>query len=88
MISLGRDQSISKVVQLIKEESANWINKNKLVNGKFSWQDDYWAVSVSESHLMSVRKYIQNQEDHHKKITFGEEINIFMKKYGWEYLNK
>ncbi len=84
LLSLGRDQSISKVAQLIKGESSFWINHNKLTKGKFVWQDDYWAVSVSESHLQLVREYIRNQEEHHRTKSFTEEINEFMKKYGWE----
>jgi REP element-mobilizing transposase RayT len=87
LISLGREQSISKVAQLIKGESSNWINKNNLTKSKFIWQDDYWAVSVSESHLLSVRDYIKNQEEHHKKVTFNDEIEMFMKKYGWKIIN-
>lgn len=86
LISLGKDQSISKIAQLIKGESSNWINKNKLTKTHFAWQDDYWAVSLSESHLADLRNYILNQEIHHKKITFNEEVENFMKKYGWKYL--
>ena len=56
LVSLNKEQSISKVAQLIKGESSFWINQNKLVKGKFTWQDDYWAVSVSESHLERTRK--------------------------------
>jgi putative transposase len=51
LLSLNKNQCISDVVQLIKGESSFRINKNKLTPNKFSWQDDYWAVSVSESHL-------------------------------------
>jgi len=83
LISLGKKQSISQVGQLIKGESSFWFNKQNLIRAHFQWQDDYWAVSVSESHVDAVRKYIRNQEDHHKKITFSEEIDLFMKKYGW-----
>src|SRR5690606_16535114 len=83
LVSLGRDQAISKVAQMIKGESSYWINKNNLVHGKFMWQDDYWAVGVSESHLDSIRSYINNQENHHKKKSFTDEIELFMKKYGW-----
>lgn len=86
LISLGRDQSLSKVAQLMKGESSFWINQNKLTKSKFVWQDDYWAVGVSESHLDSIRKYIQEQEIHHKKKSFNDEIELFMKKYGWKYL--
>lgn len=86
LISLNKDQNISKVVQLIKGESSNWINNNKITNNKFIWQDDYWAVSISESHLKDVRSYILNQEEHHKKDSFAEEVDKLMKKYGWKYL--
>lgn len=86
LISLGKDQSLSKVTQLIKGESSYWINSQELVGQKFRWQDDYWAVSVSKSHIDSVRKYIFNQEKHHKKISFREEVDEFMKKQGWNYL--
>jgi putative transposase len=85
-ISLGKEQCISKVAQLIKGESSFWINQNKLTRNKFSWQDDYWAVSVSESNIESVRNYIRNQETHHKKKSFSEEIDGVMQKYGWSYI--
>ena len=86
LISLGKDQSISQVAQLIKGESSSWINQNKLIKNKFTWQDDYWAVSVGESHLDKVRKYIYEQEAHHRKSTFSEEVDRFMKKYGWKFI--
>lgn len=86
LLSLDREYSISKMSQLIKGESSFWINKNNLMRRKFSWQDDYWAVSVSESHLDGVRNYIQNQESHHRGKSFSEEIDEFMKKYGWKYV--
>jgi putative transposase len=88
LISLNKDQSISKVAQLIKGESSFWINKNRLIESKFLWQDDYWAVSVSESHLKHTREYIFNQETHHFKATFEEEVEIFMKKYGLEHITR
>ena len=83
LISIGRSQTISKIAQLLKGESSHWINKVQLLNDHFIWQDDYWAVSVSESHILSVRNYINNQEEHHKRRTFTEEIDEFMNKYGW-----
>ncbi len=83
LVSLGRTQNISKVAQLIKGESSHWINKTELIKIPFGWQDDFWAVSVSESHLQRVRNYIHNQEEHHRKKDFTTEIEKFMKKYGW-----
>lgn len=82
LIFLGRDQSISKIAQLIKGESSNWINKNQVTKNKFTWQDDYWAVSVSESHLANVKKYICEQEEHHNLKKFTEEVDYLIKKNG------
>jgi putative transposase len=84
LISLGKEQSIAKIAQLIKGESSFWINKNTICKTKFSWQDDYFAVSVSESQVGTVKKYIQNQEAHHSKSTFSNEVDEFMKKYNWD----
>jgi putative transposase len=72
------------VVQLIKGESSFWINQTDLINEKFTWQDDYFAVSVSESQVESVVNYINNQEKHHSKKSFDEEVNEFLNRYGWE----
>jgi REP element-mobilizing transposase RayT len=88
LISLGKEQTISKVAQLIKGESSFWINQNKLTENKFIWQDDYWVVGVSESHVKSVREYIYNQEVHHSKKTFTDEVNGFMEKYGWSFVKE
>jgi len=84
LVSLNKDMTLSKTMQLIKGESSFWINKNKLTTEKFSWQDDYWAVSVSESHVERVSNYIKNQEEHHAKKSFENEIKLMSNKYGWK----
>jgi len=84
LISLGKDQTIAQVVQLIKGESSFWINKNLKLFYNFSWQDDYFAVSVSESHVEKVAKYIKNQEEHHRIKSFAEEIDEFILRYGFK----
>jgi putative transposase len=68
-------------MQLIKGECPFWINKEKLTKSKFEWANEYFAVSVSESILDRVRAYIDNQEEHHKKITFEQEYEDFIRKY-------
>lgn len=83
LISLHPDQAIAKIVQLIKGESSYWINRQNLVAGKFEWQDDYFAVSISESGVNRIREYIKNQEQHHQKKTFQQEYDEFMEKYGF-----
>ena len=87
LISLGVDQNIQKVIQLIKGESSFWINKNELTKEKFQWQEEYFAVSVSESILDKVREYIKNQEEHHKKKSFQEEYDEFILKYGFKMVD-
>ena len=84
LINLGKTQNIADIMQQIKGESSFWINKMKMMPIHFSWQDDYFAVSVSHSHLEKVRNYIKNQDQHHKKISWEEEVNLFLKKYGFE----
>jgi putative transposase len=84
LVSLGVDQTISKVMQLIKGESAFWFNKQGLIKQKLEWQDEYFAVSVSESQIETVRNYIKNQEEHHKHKTFQQEYDEFFIKYGFK----
>lgn len=84
LISLSSGQSIEKVIQMVKGESSFWINKNQLTKEKFAWQDEYFAVSVSESMIEMVRNYIKNQETHHKKKTFAEEYQMFLEKFNFK----
>ena len=81
LISLGGTQNISDVMHLIKGESSYWINKNKLIAGKFQWQDDFYAVSIGMPQLENLRNYIRNQAVHHQKVTWDEEISLLEKEY-------
>ena len=81
LISLSSNQNIENIVQLIKGESSYWINKNNLTQEKFAWQEEYFAVSVSESKIEQVRNYIKNQNIHHQKKTFEEEYREFIERY-------
>ena len=74
LVWLQPTQNIDLIAKLIKGESAHWLNNlSGLFNTKFQWQENYFAVSVSESLVPQVRAYIQNQDAHHKKISFEEE---------------
>src|SRR5450759_3839769 len=81
LISLGSKQTISEIMQKIKGESSFWINKNKLTRLKFEWQDDFYSVSIGMSQLENLRKYIRNQEQHHQKISFQEELDSLIEEY-------
>jgi len=84
LFALNADMTVSKAIQLIKGESAFWANKNKLAKSKLEWADEYFAVSVSESIIDKVRDYIKNQEEHHKKKTFQQEYDEFIRRYNFE----
>ncbi len=84
LVSLNSDQNISTIMNLIKGESSHWINKNNLTTSYFGWQDEYFAVSVSQSHIERVRNYIIGQEKHHALKTWTEEYDEFISKYGFE----
>jgi len=86
LISMNAEQNISKIAHLLKGESSYWINKNQLSRSKFFWQDDYYVKSVSDSEINRVRDYIRNQEEHHRKKTFQEEYDEFIK--GIDLLNE
>ena len=81
LLRLKNDQTVEKVMQLIKGESSFWINRNELISTKFEWQKEYFAVSVGESQVSVIKKYIENQEEHHKKKTWDEEFEEFISKY-------
>ncbi len=73
-------------MNLLKGESSFWANKNLKWSEKFGWQDEYFAVSVSQSHFEAVNSYISNQEDHHRKKTFEEEYDEFIRNYDFAEL--
>ena len=78
LIGLNATMSISKVMQLIKGESAFWINRENLISHKFEWANEYFAVSVSPSEVDQVREYINDQESHHQKESFEDEWTKFV----------
>jgi putative transposase len=87
-IGLRPVMSISDLVRDIKNNSSNFINDNKFVKGKFSWQEGYGAFSYSHSHIENVYKYILNQEAHHKRKKFREEYFELLKVFEIEFEEK
>ena len=73
--------AVSDQMRMVKASSSKWINDNNLIRGKFNWQEGYGAFSYSKSQRDSVIKYIINQEDHHRKISFREEYLDLLKKF-------
>lgn len=87
LVSMKSDQTIQKVIQMIKGESAFWFNNQNFILEKFGWQDEYFAVSVSESMIENVRNYIRNQETHHSIKSFDDEYNKMIDVYGFQKFN-
>jgi putative transposase len=77
--------SPSKLMEQVKSSSSNWINKKKLVTGKFSWQQGFGAFSYSKSHIDNVVKYILNQPEYHKTHSFREEYMLLLERFGVQY---
>ncbi|MEX1268770.1 MAG: IS200/IS605 family transposase [Balneolaceae bacterium] len=78
-------QSISAVIQNVKSESSKWIKREGLCNTRFAWQGGFGAFSYSKSHVPRVIRYIQNQEEHHKRVTFLEEYNNMLEVFGVDF---
>ncbi len=85
LIDLPTKYSIEEVMKLLKGASSHWINANRIINGKFAWGRGYGAFSVSHSGVAEVGKYIANQEAHHRKKSFAEELQAFVRAYGLEW---
>lgn len=77
--------SISNILKEVKSNSSGWINRNKFVDGKFSWQSGFGAFSYSRSQRDNVINYIKNQEQHHKGRSFKDEYMELLRKFEVEY---
>jgi putative transposase len=90
LIGMKPSCCLSDLVREVKKASSSHINEKNLSRFKFSWQEGFGAFSYSHSHIDRVAKYILNQKEHHRKITFREEyinfLNAFKINYDEKYL--
>jgi putative transposase len=77
--------AVSELMKTVKAKSSKFINDHSLTNQRFEWQEGYGGFSYSQSQVDAVYKYIQNQEEHHKKQTFKEEYLSFLQKFKVPY---
>lgn len=82
---LSKNIALSKLVEDIKRHSSRWIKTLDMKYSKFAWQGGYAAFSVSQSVLEKTINYIKNQEEHHRKRSYQDEVLLFLKEYGMEY---
>jgi len=85
LFALSRTHSIASVVKEVKRTSSGWIKTASRRLSKFHWQGGYASFSVSQSNLTEVIRYIENQEEHHRRVTFQDEYRAFLKAYGVEF---
>jgi REP element-mobilizing transposase RayT len=83
--SMPSTMSIADIVNVVKSNSSRWIHESYSRLRPFAWQEGYGAFSVSKSEEAKVVRYIKNQEDHHRKRTFKEELIGLLEKHGIEY---
>jgi putative transposase len=77
--------ALSDLMEKVKANSSKWVNERWPRRSQFGWQEGYTAFSVSQSNLEKVRRYITEQEEHHRKLAFREEVLTLLKKHGIEY---
>ena len=85
LIDLPTNKCVEDVIQLFKGGSSFWINDQKLLTNRFAWGKGYGAFSVSHSNVARVANYIARQEEHHRKKTYAQEYELFVKRYGLEW---
>lgn len=86
LMRLPATLALADALRLIKTNSSKWAHET--LHPEFSWQTGYGAFSVSESNIETVRRYIENQEEHHRRMTFQEEFIQFLRRHGIEYDEK
>jgi REP element-mobilizing transposase RayT len=88
LAKLSQNKSIKDVLRDLKADSSGWIHDNFPGMKRFAWQAGYSAFSVSESQVERVRKYIQNQKQHHRRVSFQEELIALLKAHKIDYDEK
>jgi REP element-mobilizing transposase RayT len=82
---MSKNISLAMLVEEIKRHSSRWIKTLDAHYQQFAWQEGYAGFSVSQSIHDKTKRYIANQEEHHKKMSFKEELIAFLKEYEIEY---
>jgi REP element-mobilizing transposase RayT len=85
LIGMRPKQSLSDLMKMVKQDSSEWINNNRLTPGRFRWQLGFGAFSYAKSDIGTVAAYIENQEMHHKRITFLEEYKKILEEFAVAY---
>lgn len=85
LFSLSKNYAIKKIVEEVKKGSSRWMKMEGTKNKDFYWQNGYAGFSVSQSNVEEVKRYIDHQREHHRKMTFQDELRELFKRHGIEY---
>jgi putative transposase len=85
LFALGRTITVAALVEEIKTNSSKWIKTKGREFKNFHWQRGYGAFSGGQSNVETVKRYIRNQKEHHRRVTFQDEYREFLKRYGIDY---
>ncbi|MEZ6138449.1 MAG: IS200/IS605 family transposase [Pirellulaceae bacterium] len=88
LLNIAPTIAVSDVIRTIKANSSKWINQQDFTQREFQWQKGYAAFTVSYSQRDAVRSYIQNQEEHHKTLSFEEEYIKILTRHGIPFERK
>lgn len=84
LFALSRTESLSKVVERVKTRATKYVKAEFPELSDFSWQAGYAAFSVGQSEIARVRRYIEGQEEHHRKLSFKDELLAILREQGIE----
>lgn len=85
LFMLDKNTALADVVEQLKRASSKWMKTQSPENRYFAWQEGYAAFSVSQSKMETVKRYIQGQAEHHKKVPFLDELKQFLEAYNTAY---
>ena len=85
LCKLSKTRSMSSVIEDVKKKSSKWIKTRGIEYKNFYWQNGYGAFSIGESQVKTLKEYIQDQEEHHRKKSFKEEFLEILNRYGVEH---
>ena len=82
---LSKNQPLKKLVEEVKKGSSKWMKSDTPGVGRFSWQAGYAGFSVSQSSVDAVQQYIEQQEEHHRKVSFQDELRTLFRRHSIEF---
>ena len=85
LLRANTETSISAIVRDLKSNSSRWVRSEFPTFRSFGWQDGYGAFTVSKSMMEKVKQYVENQIQHHKKMSFQDELRALLKNHGIEF---